>query len=223
MKLTYFPYKPIEMTVDQPTILQTNNVAVMTDWVSGLRDLNDKIKLSDDSYNSVDISKGIHWIGDPFLQVDLNKVFEAPLQKRLVEVLDDDARSKLFELDKALKSAVFDASFSLNLPLAVGNDFDPLKMIKYSGIAFAEEIKSDPYDIIESVIKVAFQLKITKIITLVNVHNYLSVNQFHELVSVIKALDLTTLFIDFSESNHSELFDECRYSFVDEDFIDWRN
>lgn len=222
MRLTYFPNVPIEVSSDKPTIIQTNNVSVMTDLTCALRDMNDKVKLTDDKFSAVDISKGIYWIGDPFLQVDLNKLFESALQKKLMEDLDDGARSKLFEIDKELKTVILDSSFGLKLPLVVRNEFEPQKLIKYAGVAFTEEIRRSPYDIIESVIKVSFQLKISKILTLVNVHNYLSVDQFNELVSVIKALGLTTLFIDFSEKSHFEEFNECRYCFIDQDFVDWR-
>lgn len=130
MRLTYFPNVPIEVSSDKPTIIQTNNVSVMTDLTCALRDMNDKVKLTDDKFSAVDISKGIYWIGDPFLQVDLNKLFESALQKKLMEDLDDGARSKLFEIDKELKTVILDSSFGLKLPLVVRNEFEPQKLIK---------------------------------------------------------------------------------------------
>lgn len=66
MRLTYFPNVPIEVSSDKPTIIQTNNVSVMTDLTCALRDMNDKVKLTDDKFSAVDISKGIYWIGIRF-------------------------------------------------------------------------------------------------------------------------------------------------------------
>lgn len=53
-------------------------------------------------------------------------------------------------------------------------------------------------------------------------HQYLSVSQFQELVRLIETLDLSTLLIEFSEKEKSDYYENCRYYYIDQDFIDWR-
>lgn len=127
-------------------------------------------------------------------------MFQGQLQKKIVSKLDDDTRLQLTDLNNKLKSLIFDATFSLDLPLKVDSEFDPVKLVKYCNVGFVSALNRDSYDIIETVLKTASELKETKILILTNVRNYLSVSQFNELVSLISTLDLNILFIEFSDN-----------------------
>ncbi|WP_404804620.1 type II-A CRISPR-associated protein Csn2 [Lapidilactobacillus dextrinicus] len=72
-------------------------------------------------------------------------------------------------------------------------------IIKLCNISFINTLKTQPYDIIEAVLKCASELNERSILVLTNVHQYLSVSQFQELVRLIETLDLSTLLIEFSE------------------------
>lgn len=222
MNLTYFPFKPIVINTNKPTLIETSNQKVYTDLVSGLRGYTDSVKISDDNFEIEECEKAIQWIGDAFVDVDLNKMYQSQLQKQIVSKLDDASRQKLTEINSQLKSLIFDATFSLDLPLKVNDEFDPIKLVKYCEVSFVSALKQDPYGIIETVLKTASELKETKVLVLTSVKNYLSVSQFDELVSLIKSLDLNILFILFSEMDNHEEFDKCRYYYVDQDFVDWR-
>lgn len=222
MNLTYFPFKPIVINQVKPTLIETNNQKVFTDLVTGLRGYTDSIKISSEDFELQDCEKVIKWIGDAFVSVDLNKTFQTQLQKQIAISLDDETRQKITELNNRLRSLIFDAIFSLDLPLQVNDEFDPIKLIKYCDISFVSALNSDPYGIIEALLKTASELKETKILVLTGVRNYLSVSQFNELVSLISTLDLNILFIEFSEMDNHEEFNKCRYYYVDQDFVDWR-
>ncbi|AVL00697.1 type II-A CRISPR-associated protein Csn2 [Pediococcus inopinatus] len=222
MNLTYYPFKPIIINTTKPTLLETCNQEVYTDLVSGLKGYTDSIKISDDEFKLVENEKAVKWIGDAFVEADLNKMFQSQLQKQIATKLDDETRMKLTEINNQLKSLIFDATFSLDLPLKVDSEFDPAKLVKYCDVGFVSALNRDPYGIIETVLKTASELKESKILVLTGVRNYLSVSQFNELVRLISTLDLNTLFIEFSEIDNHEEFDECRYYYVDQDFVDWR-
>ncbi|MGK4178621.1 type II-A CRISPR-associated protein Csn2 [Lapidilactobacillus dextrinicus] len=95
-------------------------------------------------------------------------------------------------------------------------------IIKLCNISFINTLKTQPYDIIETVLKCASELNERSILVLTNVHQYLSVSQFQELVRLIETLDLSTLLIEFSEKKKSDYYENCRYYYIDQDFIDWR-
>lgn len=222
MNLTYYPFKPMLVNISKPTLIETNNQKVYTDLISGLKGYTDTIKISDDKFELEDCERSVKWIGDAFVQIDLNRMYQGQLQKQVVERLDDETRQKLTELNNQVKSLIFDATFSLDLPLKVSNEFDPLKLVKYCDVGFVSALNQKPYDIIETLLKTASELKESKILVLTNVRDYLSVSQFNELVSLITTLDLNILFIEFSETDNHENFNECRYYYVDQDFVDWR-
>lgn len=119
MNLTYFPFKPIVINTNKPTLIETSNQKVYTDLVSGLRGYTDSVKISDDNFEIEECEKAIQWIGDAFVDVDLNKMYQSQLQKQIVSKLDDASRQKLTEINSQLKSLIFDATFSLDLPLKV--------------------------------------------------------------------------------------------------------
>ncbi|WP_439001707.1 type II-A CRISPR-associated protein Csn2 [Pediococcus damnosus] len=200
MNITYYPFKPIIINTTKPTLIETSNQKVYTDLISGLKGYSDVIKISDDDFKLVECERAVKWVGDAFVEADLNKMFQGQLQKKIVSKLDDDTRLQLTDLNNKLKSLIFDAAFSLDLPLKVDSEFDPVKLVKYCNVGFVSALNRDPYDIIETVLKTASELKETKILILTNVRNYLSVSQFNELVSLISTLDLNILFIEFSDN-----------------------
>ncbi|AMV69547.1 CRISPR-associated protein, SAG0897 family [Pediococcus damnosus] len=200
MNITYYPFKPIIINTTKPTLIETSNQKVYTDLISGLKGYSDVIKISDDDFKLVECERAVKWVGDAFVDADLNKMFQGQLQKKIVSKLDDDTRLQLTDLNNKLKSLIFDATFSLDLPLKVDSEFDPVKLVKYCNVGFVSALNRDPYDIIETVLKTASELKETKILILTNVRNYLSVSQFNELVSLISTLDLNILFIEFSDN-----------------------
>ncbi|AMV60339.1 hypothetical protein AH70_09620 [Pediococcus damnosus LMG 28219] len=200
MNITYYPFKPIIINTTKPTLIETSNQKVYTDLISGLKGYSDVIKISDDDFKLVECERAVKWVGDAFVEADLNKMFQGQLQKKIVSKLDDDTRLQLTDLNNKLKSLIFDATFSLDLPLKVDSEFDPVKLVKYCNVGFVSALNRDPYDIIETVLKTASELKETKILILTNVRNYLSVSQFNELVSLISTLDLNILFIEFSDN-----------------------
>ncbi|MFD1465493.1 type II-A CRISPR-associated protein Csn2 [Lapidilactobacillus mulanensis] len=223
MNLTYYPFKPFIIEKNKVQVIQTNNPKVYTDLAGGLREINDDIHLSTADYDAVEISKGILWVGDVFLGFDIDKAFAGLIQKKIINQMSSDSLSKLITIDQQLRATVLDEIFTYDLPIKISTDFSLAKVIKYCDISFESSAKTQPYDIIELLLKTASELQETKVIVLTNVRNYLSVSQFQELVSLANTLDLYTLLVEFSETEKRDYYANCCYSYIDQDFVDWRD
>ena len=222
MNLTYYPFESFTIEVNKLTVIQCMNQRNYIDLLNGLRDLDDRVHLTDENHNRVDLTKGIFWIGDCFQIPDLNKLFQTPLQKKIIKEMNVNKLDRLVSLDQSMKSLIMDQLLTYDLPLTVNPEFSLANIMKLCNISFVNTLKTQPYDIIETVLKCASELNERSILVLTNVYQYLSVSQFQELVRLIETLDLSTLLIEFSEKKKSDYYANCHYYYIDQDFIDWR-
>ncbi|WP_409338990.1 type II-A CRISPR-associated protein Csn2 [Latilactobacillus curvatus] len=71
-------------------------------------------------------------------------------------------------------------------------------------------------------VQTAVELNESKIITLINVSHYLSINQFNELVRLVATLNVKLFLIEFSEEVKSDQYQKCYYYHIDNDYVEWR-
>lgn len=128
----------------------------------------------------------------------------------------------MIELARSIKTEISEQALLLDLPLEVVPDIEINKIVKFADIQYSSQFIEYPYDIIEAVLKTFSELEETKIIGFMNISDYLDETGFNDLVDLVKTLDLKVLHIKFSEFKRSEKYDECRYYYIDNDFVDWR-
>lgn len=221
MKVTIHPLSPLIIESDKITVLTTNNQDIYLKVINGILGREDSVVVANEKYDLLEMSKAFLWLGDSFLDIDLNKLFQAQLIKKLSASLSEEHRKKMFELNSEMKSLVLDAAFMLDLPLRIDEEWDVSKIIKYCNLKYSVELNRDPYGIIEGVIRTASELNEQRIITMLNVSHYLSINQLDELVSLVEALNLKLFIIEFSEQRDFKKYDKCRYYHVDHDYVEW--
>ncbi|WP_137596843.1 type II-A CRISPR-associated protein Csn2 [Paucilactobacillus kaifaensis] len=222
MKMTMFPFKPFEVNAGKPTVIETGSHEIYQKLILNFRDLKDDIKFSNDNFETVDTSKAMLWVGDSFVQADLNKLFQHSLNKKIVSLVNDDQMQQIFELSQQLKQVILESSYLMDLPLTIEEQTDIAKVIKFSEISFAKEINVNPYGIIETILKTAKELNLSSIVGFMNVTDYLTENEFSDLIESVKSLDVQILIIKFSESRRAERYNGCRYYYIDHDYVDLR-
>lgn len=79
-----------------------------------------------------------------------------------------------------------------------------------------------PFIDIGAIVQTAVELNESKIITLINVSHYLSINQFNELVRLVATLNVKLFLIEFSEEVKSDQYQKCCYYHIDNDYVEWR-
>lgn len=221
MRITMYPYRPFEVTNQKITVFSTNSVDVYTKLIAGFKDQEEILRISDDQFQLIDIVKSVLWGGE-ISTLDPNKLFQSRLIKKMAQDLTDDQRQNLIKLDSQMRTAILEAAFMYDLALDIDLEWDIQKALKYFNLKFSNDIQSDPYGIIESIVLTASELNETKIIVLMNVSHYLSISQFNELVRLMATLNVKLFIIEFSETQNPIRYQECRYYHIDADYVEWR-
>lgn len=221
MKITLFPYEPFEVSNQKITVFSTSSPEVYTKMIDGMKEQQDTIRVSDDQYQLVEVTKSIIFGGE-VSTIDLNRLFQSQLIKKIISDLSDDQRKKLMELDTEMRTAILDVTFMYDIALEVSQEWNIARTIKFFNLSFPEVVQANSYGIIESIVTTASELNESKIIVLMNVSHYLSITQFDELVRLVATLDVKLFIIEFSENINTKRYQECRYYHIDTDYVEWR-
>lgn len=221
MKITLYPFQPFEVENRKITVFGTGSAEVYTKMITGMKEQQDTVKASDDQHQLLEISKAILFGGE-LSTIDLNKLFQSRLIKKIIGELNDEQIQKLNHLDTEMRTAILDIAFMYDIALDVNQDWDIARTIKFFNLTFSDVVQGNSYGIIESIVLTASELNETKIIVLMNVSHYLSISQFNELVRLVATLDVKLFIIEFSESINAKKYEKCRYYYVDNDYVEWR-
>jgi len=221
MNLTYYSFPPFVINRNRVTVIDTAAQRVYRDLTLGLQDRADTIYLSNDDFETIELSKGAKWYGDPMLTLDLNALFQKKLQSKLITLLADDQVVQMADDLRELLSQLLVDSYLMDVPLELPEIPELTKLIKFSNIQLMSELDDDAYAIIETLIKVLLELNDHKLIVLTNVSHYLSSSQLQMLVRFMANADLPLLLIEFSPTKRTSYFKVCDYRFIDSDFVLW--
>ncbi|WP_143462189.1 type II-A CRISPR-associated protein Csn2 [Levilactobacillus enshiensis] len=221
MNLTYYSFPPFAIDKNRVTVIDTATQRVYRDLTLGLQDRADTVYLSNDSFETIELSKGSKWYGDPMLTLDLNVLFQKKLQAKLTTLLAEDQVVQMADDLRRLLSQLLADSYLMDVPLELPEIPGLAKLIKFSNIQLTSELNDDAYAIIETLIKVLLELNDHKLIVLTNVSHYLSSSQLQMLVRFMANADLPLLLIEFSPTKRTSYFKECDYHFIDDDFVLW--
>ncbi|WP_225049212.1 type II-A CRISPR-associated protein Csn2 [Lacticaseibacillus kribbianus] len=222
MNMTYFPYKPIETQPGKIVVVATQAPKVYEDLCRGLRDDTDKVRLSDEHFQSVLPSKALLWGGDPLLEVNLDKLFQRLLLKRLNAAMSDQAKAQLIDQERTLQSVVADALFSLDLPLEITQTVTVETILKSAAIMYNEAVSGDVAATLEVLIKTLVELNDQRVLALTNVSHYLNQAQWETFRGQVKMSNLPVALIEFTNTPLADLGENTCLINIDRDFIDSR-
>lgn len=222
MKMNYEGYDSIDLISGEITVLGTDNRKVYSDIILGLQGFNDKIKFFDEDYQIVPTNKAMDWDGDIIDSQNLMTKYNTELINAIVTSITDEHRNEINRCENQLYTALQDAMLYLDLPIEVSYDGDLKRVFKNSKIHLSPSICMDPYVIIETDFKLHKECNDTSCIGLSNVANYLSQDQFQEIVKLNSELQTSALIIEFIKLDNFNFYKNCNCYYIDEDFIDWR-
>lgn len=222
MKMNYEGYDSINLIPGEITVLGTDNRKVYSDIILGLQGFNDKIKFFDEDYRIVPTNKAMDWDGDIIDSQNLMTKYNTELINAIVTSITDEHRNEINRCENQLYMALQDAMLYLDLPIEVSYDGDLKRVFKNSKIHLSPSICMDPYVIIETDFKLHKECNDTSCIGLSNVANYLSQDQFQEIVKLNSELQTSALIIEFIKLDNFNFYKNCNCYYIDEDFVDWR-
>ena len=223
MKISYAAHKEIDLSSKKTTVIATNNPTVYHDFIVGLSSFNDKVKLFDDTFESVEVRDAIDWQGDVGLSDGVSEKYSSVIYKQLEAVLTDDQRTLITDINSRLYTLVQQCLFMIDLPLEVTYDWDLKKLFKYCRIHFNADTMQNPYAIIESIIKIHLECGLKSAVGLTNVAHYLNQQQLTDLSKLTSSTGISTLLVEFTDMKSQELYTNCDFYYIDEDFVDWHS
>lgn len=221
MKLTYYGYRPFDIASGKLTVLATAAPKIYRDLVMGLRGDTESVRLATDDFDLLNNQRDAHWYGDPLLEIDLNGLFQRKLQAQLLKTLSNQQVVQLTGDWQQLLTQILGTSYLMDVPMAVPETPELVKLIKLSGLRLAEDSTQTPYAILETLIKTLEELHDQRLTVLTNVSHYLQVPQLEALGKVVAEADLTVIVIEFSETRQVNYFKSCQYYYIDRDFVLW--
>ena len=221
MKISYAGHQEIELNSKNPTVIATNNPTVYHDLVVGLSSFSDKVKVCDDNFELVEVKDVIDWQGDVGLSDGVSDKYNSGIFKQLEAVLTDDQRKSITDINNQLYTVVQQCLFMIDLPLEVTYDWDLKRLFKYCKIHFNTDAMQNPYAIIESIIKIHLECGLKSAVGLTNVAHYLNQQQFIDLSNLASSTGISTLLVEFTDMKSQELYTNCDFYYIDEDFVDW--
>ncbi|GAA3198871.1 type II-A CRISPR-associated protein Csn2 [Lentilactobacillus kefiri] len=221
MKISYAAHKEIQINDQHPTVIATNNPTVYHDLIVGLGVFDDKVKMYDDSFNAVEIKDAVDWQGDVGLNGGVSEKYNSNILKQLETVLTDDQRKSITDINNQLYTLIQQCLFMIDLPLEVTYDWDLKKLFKYCKIHFNSQTMQNPYAIIESIIKIHLECGLKSAVGLTNVAHYLNQQQINDLSKLVSSTGISTILVAFTDLKSQELYTNCDFYYIDEDFVDW--
>ena len=211
----------MKIEVGNIIIIATKSTIAYKDLVQGFQGKKDNLLYIDDKDNTLELKESFDFIGDPLLSENISKEYLPLLIKTYVENLNEDSRNKIFEKFIQLENVVQDSLLLEDLPLEISPNQDIKKFLKLEELHLDSFFLSNPYGIIETVLKVHQICNLKTIPVICNVTNYLDRNQLRELNNLVKQMSQTLILIEFTDKDFKVVPEDVQFYYIDEDLIDW--
>lgn len=222
MNLAYYPFQLITTKPSEVTVIDTASPKVLTDLIEALRNDLDKVVLSNDQLEPQEIRKASLWIGDPMLELDLDKLFQRLIYKRMELLIENQRLVELIDQSQQMAMDLIQDPFLSDLPVTVEPGGKLEQIMKYCNVHFDETVTTESTSKIEALIQTLTKLEEMKLVILTNVSHYLSARDFFAVTEQIGDTELQVVLIEFSKVNRRKYFEKCQYIYIDEDFVDSR-
>lgn len=202
-------------------VLMTDNQGVYFRIIQAMQGKTDALKIFDDSDNSISLTKGLIWDGDPITNEKWVQRGLRKLIRQFNEELFDNERQFLASVMQNAYSKVQESLFKYDLPLEVANDNDCNRMLKYCHPHLPVMINKSAYDIISTDIKLHEEIHDTAVIGMSNVANYLTSEEFKNLIGLVSDEQIMLFLVMFSEKHNRNYYSDVDVTFIDDDFVEW--
>lgn len=158
MNLAYYPFQLITTKPSEVTVIDTASPKVLTDLIEALRNDLDKVVLSNDQLEPQEIRKASLWIGDPMLELDLDKLFQRLIYKKMGLLIENQRLVELIDQSQQMAIDLLQDPFLSDLPVTVepGGKLD--QIMKYCNVHFDEAVTSESTSKIEALIQTLTKL-----------------------------------------------------------------
>lgn len=221
MIFSYLGHHSIEIKPGLISVIATNNPTVFSEIISGLNSFGDAVQIFDNSYNKLELSKCVDFDTDIIFNHKLYDKYNKNLVSTVINNMTDDMKGELNNDIRKLYSTIQESLFMTDLPIEVAYDGDLKRIINYSHLHFALGRTLKAYDIIMNDLKIHLECNLQSILCFSNLASFLSKEEFKDLLSEIRSMNIPLLLVEFTELNDKSFYQNANVLFIDQDFVDW--
>lgn len=222
MIFSYSGHQSVKIQSGKISVIGTSSPVIYNEIICGLNDFNDNVKLFDDSYNKLEISKYIDFDTSIVFNHKLYDKYSRYLIMTVIDNMTEISRKKIDRDIQELYSSIQESLFMTDLPIEVTYDGDLKRIINYSYMHFAFNRTLKPYDIIMNDLKIHLECNLKSIVCFSNLANLLSKEEFTSLLSEVNSMQIPLLLVEFTELNKMSFYQNADTLFIDQDFVDWK-
>lgn len=222
MIFSYSGHQSVKIQSGKISVIGTSSPVIYNEIICGLNDFNDNVKLFDDSYNKLEISKYIDFDTSIVFNHKLYDKYSRYLIMTVIDNMTEISRKKIDRDIQELYSSIQESLFMTDLPIEVTYDGDLKRIINYSHMHFAFNRTLKPYDIIINDLKIHLECNLKSIVCFSNLANFLSKEEFTSLLSEVNSMQIPLLLVEFTELNNMSFYQNADALFIDQDFVDWK-
>ena len=221
MIISYLTHKKIEIKNGCMTVIATKSPVAFRDIVQGFKDQTDSLLCLNEENNKIEIKECFDFIGDPLLSEDISKRYLPKIIDHYIKNLDEENRNKILEKFVQLENLVQDSLLLNDIPLTLSANQDIKRFLKLEEIRIDQFFLLNPYDIIETVLKIHQECNLKTIPVICNATNYLEKDQLRQLNNLVKQTDQNLILIEFTDKDFKVVPENVRFYYIDEDLVDW--
>lgn len=221
MILSYLTHKKWVLNSSGIKIIATKSPIAYRDLVQAFQGQNEMLICADDNYNSLDIAKTFDFVGDPLLSNNIIKKYMPVILNNYITNIDEHSRNQIFVALQNLEGVIDDSLMLEDLPLIIEFDNDLKKLLKFVNFNIDATIMRNPYDIIESVLKIYQSCNLKTIPVMCNLLHYLEQDQLLELASLAKQMKIMLVILEFTSPDLLVVPEDVQFYYIDQDLIDW--
>lgn len=221
MIISYASHKKIQINKSGLKIIVTKSPIVFRDFIEGFQNNESLISCLSNNYEELDIKKSFDFIGDLLLSKDIMRRYMSIVFKEYISNLDEDNRNKIMTAFYHLEGLISDSLLLEDLPIKIDFTQDLEKLLKIENFQIDPKWLQNPYDILETIVKIYQICDLKTIPVICNVANYLDEMEFKEINQLLKQVDLIMILIEFSEPNAIMIPENADMFYIDNDLVDW--
>lgn len=215
-------YQGFKINEHQTTIMGTNNYTFFKDLTASLRGYNESSLLYSDNYKTIQFEDNFDVDTSILYSRQLNDKYKSLLLKYVIKQLTDEEICEINIRLNQIEQYISSILFGHITDLEINRKGDVYNFFKYLNIQIPSFMSDEPYDIMETDVKLHKEIKINKILVFENVHNLLSYEQINQIIHLSNDLEVGLFLIEFTEKDSMKNYKNCDITYVDHDFIDWR-
>lgn len=212
-----FPNQPLQIAAGL-TMISVANPDLYWQLSTGLKESREDVILGRDG-RIIDVTKGVMFIGDIGVQLDVNKLYHKNMIQTIKRYADDQSMEQFYRINSEINRLLGNIILENNLPFYFQTEFSIANLVNEKKIKIEKLTNSSGFGKIEDVINVAGEFSEQRLIIFTNIYLLLTIDQIDYLNNLAKSMNLCLISLNLTHNPVMTKQGPSSEIFIDEDFV----